>query len=73
MVILLGKEGKGVGLKFYSVKLLFILIFFFNETPISSLVKNDITLGVRIEKDRRTIGAGDAGVFLMRCQIIQKK
>ena len=28
---------------------------------------------VWIEKDRRTIGTGDAGVFLIRCQKIQKK
>ena len=48
-------------------------LFFFNETPISSLVKNDMTLGVWIEKDRRTIGTGDAGVFLIRYPTIQKK
>ena len=42
-------------------------------TLISSLVKNDITLGVWIEKDRRTIGTGDAGVFLIRGPTIQKR
>ena len=40
---------------------------------ISNLVKNDITLGVWIEKDRRTIGTGDAGVFLIRYPTIQRK
>ena len=35
-------------------------------------MKNDITLGVWIEKDRRTIGTGDAGVFLIRGPKIQK-
>ena len=47
-------------------------LFFSNQTPTSSLVKNNISQGVWIKKDRRTIGTGDAMVFLMRGPTIQK-
>ena len=52
---------------------LLILTIFWNESPTSSLVKNDITPGVWIEKDRRTIGTSVAWVFLIRVTKIQKK
>ena len=48
-------------------------IFFSNETHTSCLVENTIPQAVSIEKDRRTIRTGDAGVFLVRYPKIQKK